>query len=89
MCHTTVGDEEIPDEVIHLASAMQFAGFRLVIGTMWAVDDGETNNIMSAFYMVDEPTHLDHPRAVFAVNKTMKMVKIPSDQQILYIHLGA
>ncbi|KAN0094910.1 hypothetical protein V8E55_003197 [Tylopilus felleus] len=27
-CHTTVGDEESPDEVIHLASAMQFAGFR-------------------------------------------------------------
>ena len=39
-CHTTVGDEESPDEVIHLASAMQFAGFRSVIGTMWAVDDG-------------------------------------------------
>ena len=33
-CHTTVGDEENPDEVIHLASAMQFAGFRSVIGTM-------------------------------------------------------
>jgi CHAT domain-containing protein len=30
-CHTTVGDEESPDEAIHLASAMQFAGFRSVI----------------------------------------------------------
>ena len=35
-CHTTVGDEESPDEAIHLASAMQFVGFRSVIGTMWA-----------------------------------------------------
>ncbi|KAH0827382.1 hypothetical protein J3R83DRAFT_4035 [Lanmaoa asiatica] len=33
-CHTTVGYEESPDEVIHLASAMQFAGFRSVIGTI-------------------------------------------------------
>ncbi|KAF8436256.1 hypothetical protein L210DRAFT_3762345 [Boletus edulis BED1] len=33
-CHTAVGDEESPDEVIHLASAMQFIGFRSVIGTM-------------------------------------------------------
>ncbi|KAF8423165.1 CHAT domain-containing protein [Boletus edulis BED1] len=61
-CHTTVGDEESPDEAIHLASAMQFAGFRSVIGTMWVVDDGETNKITSTFYkhMVDESGCLDH-----------------------------
>jgi CHAT domain-containing protein/tetratricopeptide (TPR) repeat protein len=91
-CHTTVGDEESPDEVIHLASAMQFAGFRSVIGTMWAVDDGETNKITSPFYkhMVDESGGLDHTRAAFALNKTMKMksVDIPFDQRVLYIHLG-
>ncbi|KAI9458456.1 CHAT domain-containing protein [Boletus coccyginus] len=91
-CHTTVGYEESPDEVIHLASAMQFAGFRSVIGTMWAVDDGETNKITSTFYryMVDESGQLDHTRAAFALNKTMKFVDdVPFDQQILYIHLGA
>ncbi|KAF8423939.1 hypothetical protein L210DRAFT_257572 [Boletus edulis BED1] len=55
-CHTTVGDEDSPDEVIHLASAMQFVGFRSVIGTMWAVDEGEMNKITSTFYkhIVDE-----------------------------------
>ena len=91
-CHTTVGDEESPDEVIHLASAMQFVGFRSVIGTMWAVDDGETNKITSTFYkhMVDETGRLNHTRAAFALNKTMKFVhNIPFDQRILYIHLGA
>jgi CHAT domain-containing protein/tetratricopeptide (TPR) repeat protein len=90
-CHTTVGDEDSPDEVIHLASAMQFAGFRSVIGTMWAVDDGETNKITSTFYkqMVDESGRLDHTRAAFALNKTMKSVRIPLDQRILYVHLGA
>ncbi|KAF8434591.1 CHAT domain-containing protein [Boletus edulis BED1] len=90
-CHTTVGYEESPDEVIHLASAMQFVGFRSVIGTMWAVDDGATTAIASTFYqyMVDEVGRLDHTRAAFALNKTMKSVKIPFDQRILYIHLGA
>ncbi|KAI9567906.1 TPR-like protein [Boletus coccyginus] len=90
-CHTTVGDEDSPDEAIHLASAMQFSGFRSVIGTMWAVDDGETNKISSTFYkyMVDESGHLDHTRAALALNKTMKCVSVPFDQQILYIHLGA
>ena len=90
-CHTTVGDEESPDEAIHLASAMQFVGFRSVIGTMWAVDDGETNKITSTFYkhMVNESGSLDHTRAAFALNKTMKSVHVPLDQRILYIHLGA
>ncbi|KAI9573063.1 CHAT domain-containing protein [Boletus coccyginus] len=90
-CHTTVGDEESPDEAIHLASAMQFSGFRSVTGTMWAVDDGETNKITSRFYryMVDESGRLDHPRAAFALNKTTKFVHVPFDQQILYVHLGA
>ncbi|KAI9567996.1 CHAT domain-containing protein [Boletus coccyginus] len=89
-CHTTVGDEESPDEAIHLASAMQFSGFRSVIGTMWAVDDGETNKITSRFYryMVDESGRLDHTRAAFALNKTMQSVHVPFDQRILYIHLG-
>ena len=90
-CHTTVGDNDSADEAIHLASAMQFVEFRSVIGTMWAVDDSETNTITSTFYkhMVDESGRLDHTRAAFALNKTMRSVNIPSDQRILYIHLGA
>ncbi|KAH0835025.1 TPR-like protein, partial [Lanmaoa asiatica] len=90
-CHTTVGDKKSPDEVIHLASAMQFAGFRSVIGTMWTVDDGQTNKITSMFYdnMKDESGCLDHTRAAFALHKTMRELDIPFDQRILYIHLGA
>ena len=93
-CHTTVGDEESPDEVIHLAAAMQFAGFRSVIGTMWAVDDGHTNEITSKFYqyMLDESGRLDHTRAALALHRTMnslRLSKIPLDQRILYIHIGA
>ena len=86
-----MGDADSPDEAIYLASAMQFVGFRFVIGTMWAVDDGETNKITSTFYkhMVDESGRLDHTRAAFALNKNMKSVCIPLDPRILYIHLGA
>ena len=89
-CHTTVGDEESPDEAIHLASAMQFSGFCSVIGTMWAVDDAETNKITSVFYkhMVDESGRLNHTRAAFALWKTVRSVNVPLDQRILYIHIG-
>ncbi|KAG2118410.1 CHAT domain-containing protein [Suillus clintonianus] len=34
-CHTAVGDEETPDEAIHLAAGLQFLGFKSVVGTLW------------------------------------------------------
>lgn len=34
-CDTAKGDVAQPDQAIHLAAAMLFAGFRSVIGTMW------------------------------------------------------
>ena len=36
-CETAVGDKNVPDESIHIAAAMLFAGFRGVVGTMWYV----------------------------------------------------
>ena len=80
-CHTTVGDAESPDEAIHLASTMQFAGFRSVIGTMWAVAIAETNKVTSVFYkhIVDESGRLDHTCAAFALRKTMRSVEISLD----------
>ena len=93
-CHTTTGDKESPDEAIHLAAAMHFAGFRSVIGTMWAVDGGYTNEITSRFYkfMLDECGRLDYTRAALALHRTMRSLRsssIPLGQRILYIHIGA
>ncbi|KAJ7758832.1 CHAT domain-containing protein [Mycena maculata] len=34
-CETAKGDNSTPDEAMHLAGVMLFAGFRSVIGTMW------------------------------------------------------
>lgn len=36
-CETAKGDAEQPDETVHLAASMLFAGFRSVIGTLWYV----------------------------------------------------
>ena len=93
-CHTTAGDEEGPDEVIHLAAAVHFTGFPSVIGTIWAVDDAYTNEITSRFYkfMLDESGRLDHTWAALALHRTMRSLRsssIPLDQRILYIHIRA
>jgi CHAT domain-containing protein len=37
-CETAKGDAEQPDQVMHLAAAMLFAGFKHVIATMWCAE---------------------------------------------------
>jgi CHAT domain-containing protein len=49
-CHTAIDDEEIPDEIIHLAAGLEFLGFNSVIGTLWAVDDAAKQHAMDVFY---------------------------------------
>ncbi|KAG1743848.1 TPR-like protein [Suillus lakei] len=92
-CHTTVGDEKSPDESIHLAAAMQFSGFRSVIGSMWSVDDEVARQVVSAFYrnLVDDSGRLDCTRAAVALHKAVKKLrrkKIPLEQQIVFVHIG-
>ena len=50
-CHTAEQTEEsIADEVLHLAAAMQFCGFRSVVGTMWAMADIDGRDLARDFY---------------------------------------
>jgi CHAT domain-containing protein len=34
-CETAKGDKAVPEEAMHLAATLLFAGFRGVVGTMW------------------------------------------------------
>jgi CHAT domain-containing protein len=36
-CETAKGDGNQPDEIVHLAAAMLFCGFRSIVGTLWSV----------------------------------------------------
>lgn len=36
-CETAKGDDKYPDEAMHLAATLLFAGFRGVVATMWLV----------------------------------------------------
>ncbi|KAG2337415.1 hypothetical protein BDR05DRAFT_1063275 [Suillus weaverae] len=93
-CHTAAGDRTAPDEVVHLAAAMQFAGFRGVVGTMWAVDDAVVVNMVSAFYealLEKSPDELNSEHAAAALNAAAKKVDksvVPLGQRIVFIHIG-
>ncbi|KAJ7281865.1 CHAT domain-containing protein [Mycena rebaudengoi] len=49
-CETATGDGATPDEAIHLAAAVQFAGFRSVVGTLWQMADVDGPFVAREFY---------------------------------------
>ncbi|KAG0695707.1 CHAT domain-containing protein [Suillus ampliporus] len=93
-CHTAVGDEQTPDEVIHLAAGLQFSGFKSVIGTLWVVDDAVAKHVVEAFYenmFKDvEDGVIDCRKAASALNAATYAVKkkVPLEQRIVFIHIG-
>ncbi|KAG0694611.1 hypothetical protein DFH29DRAFT_959279 [Suillus ampliporus] len=79
-CHTTVSDEESPDESIH--------GFRSVISSMWSVND---EVIPFCGNLVDNSGRLDCTRAAVSLHddvKSLRKKKIPPEQQIVFVHIG-
>jgi CHAT domain-containing protein len=50
-CHTAeLTEDSIADEGLHIAAAMQFCGFRSVVGTMWAMADTDGADLSKHFY---------------------------------------
>jgi CHAT domain-containing protein len=50
-CHTAeLTDESPADEALHLTAAMQYCGFRSVVGTMWAMADTDGQVLTQNFY---------------------------------------
>ncbi|KAG2344840.1 TPR-like protein [Suillus weaverae] len=94
-CHTAVGDEETPDEVIHLAAGLQFSGFKSVVGTLWEVDDAVAKHIVKAFYEnmfedLKDGGVMDCTKAAWALNRATHAVKtkVPLEQRMVFIHIG-
>ena len=50
-CHTAeLTEESIADEGLHLTGAVQYCGFRSVVGTMWAMADIDGPDLAGSFY---------------------------------------
>ena len=90
-CHTAVGDASTPDEALHLAAGMQFAGFNGVIGTLWRVDDAVAHQVVTHFYkeMFKQPViGFEHAAAALnaAVLKTAGQISL--EKRIVFVHIG-
>jgi CHAT domain-containing protein len=91
-------EESISDEVLHLAAAMQFCGFRSVVGTMWAMADPDGQGLARDFYrsVFSDTT----PQGVRyyertsealrdAVVKLRRKRKMTLERWVNYVHYGA
>ncbi|KAG1773752.1 hypothetical protein EV702DRAFT_1243180 [Suillus placidus] len=94
-CHTAVGDDKMPDEVIHLAAGLQFSGFKSIVGTLWEVDDAVAKHVVKAFYEnmfedLKDGGVMDCTKAAWALNcatHAMKMTVL-LEQRMVFIHIA-
>jgi tetratricopeptide (TPR) repeat protein len=50
-CHAAeITAKSVSDEALHLTAAMQYCGFRSVVGTMWAMADTDGRDLAKIFY---------------------------------------
>lgn len=99
-CHTAHGDERTPDETIHLAAGLQFAGFQSVIGTLWAMEDQDGPEMATVFYeyMFRETGNPpDYRRAAEALNTATQNLRklrnsdgrcVSKARWVNFIHIG-
>ncbi|EJD02990.1 TPR-like protein [Fomitiporia mediterranea MF3/22] len=96
-CHTAEQPHNgAHDEVLHLAAAMQFSGFRSVIGTMWALldEDGPAFAKTVYAYINDcEEGEAKYKRAAGGLRQAASELKarnaISTEQWVNFVHIGA
>lgn len=49
-CQTSTGDENLPEEAVHLAAGMLAAGYRRVVASMWSIGDTTAQKVANDFY---------------------------------------
>jgi CHAT domain-containing protein len=56
-CQTAKGDENLPEEAVHLAAGMLAVGFRSVVATLWSIADDDGPVLADALYSALKKNH--------------------------------
>ncbi|KAI0298383.1 CHAT domain-containing protein [Multifurca ochricompacta] len=97
-CHTAeLTDESIADEGLHLTAAVQYCGFRSVVGTMWEMADIDGRELAENFYKSmfsvngqGVPYHLRSARALRDATRKMRRKKgMTLERWVNFVHYGA
>jgi CHAT domain-containing protein/tetratricopeptide (TPR) repeat protein len=92
-CDTAAGDPSTPDEVIHLAAGLQFAGVKSVVGTLWKVTDATVQRLVEEFYKnFCKDGKMNSKRAARALHQAVHSLAndkdMALDQRIVFVHIG-
>ncbi|KAG8912122.1 hypothetical protein FRC02_006155 [Tulasnella sp. 418] len=96
-CHSAASDIRRPDETLHLAAALQFTGFRSVIGTMYAMADVDgpivAEEVYKHMYRRKEKSgsvdYRDAAEGLSIATKKLKERGVPVERWINFVHFGA
>jgi CHAT domain-containing protein/tetratricopeptide (TPR) repeat protein len=99
-CHTAeLTEGSVADEGLHLSAALQYCGFRSVVGTMWAMADADGADLSKHFYKTlfadkaDQNGVAYHERSAqalqIAVQKLRKKRGVTLERWVNFVHYGA
>lgn len=93
-CQTATGDENMPDEAIHLAAGMLVAGYPSVIATMWSINDSDAPLVADEVYgQLIQDGKLDSNESARALHSAVATLRAKIGETefyrwVPYIHMG-
>ncbi|KAG8687698.1 hypothetical protein FRC08_011846 [Ceratobasidium sp. 394] len=94
-CETAQGDQALPNEGLHLAGAMLFAGFKASVGTLWSISDADGPEFCAEFYKAllagEDPDRVDFNRVGLAVHCAVQRLRsngVSMFRWIPFVHYG-
>ena len=98
-CQTATGDENNPEEAVHLAAGMLAVGFKGIVATMWSIGDRDAPIVVEAYYkkllkLCSTPNTIDgQTGAVYALHESVKVLREHiGEQEIVrwapFVHFG-
>ncbi|KAH9047454.1 CHAT domain-containing protein [Lactarius deliciosus] len=97
-CHAAeITEESIADEGLHLTAAMQYCGFRSVVGTMWEMADTDGRDLAKSFYKSlfssEKPGVPYYERTAEALRDATQTLRkkrgITLERWVNFVHYGA
>jgi len=97
-CHTAeLTEESIADEGLHLSAAVQYSGFRSVVGTMWAMADIDGQILTKHFYASvfsekwEGVPYCERTAEALrdAVQELRRRKKVTTERWVNFVHYGA
>ena len=96
-CHSAgITEASVADEGLHLTTAMQYCGFRSVVGTMWEMADTDGRDLSKNFYKslfsredAGVPHYERSAHALQYATRKLRSKRVSLERWVNFVHYGA